>query len=374
MNKSECGTGSWIFVSNMYPSEQDPSYGAFIQRIRTNLASEGLKIAADVLICGRKSGLNKVKAYLFHHFYLAKLLACCKLSNWYINYASHHCIVPAIAALFFKKNVFVNIHGDDIVLKSTTWYRSIMALGQRQLLENARIIIVPSFYFKEIVTEIYPKIDSSRIIVSGSGGVDYDGLSGVTAGKLAFWNSSHETRIAKFGYVGRIDSDKGWDKLFEAFLNLPENLKEHAQLHFWGEGTERSLLIKRINTQGEGRVFYHGSVAASQLPAVHAHFDFKVVPSLRESLGLAAVEGLAAGQILICSAIRPFTDITKDGVSALHFIPGSAGDLGRVMAEALQAPDQVLEQLACVGQNIGRAFDQKLVAANLISTIDKANS
>jgi glycosyltransferase involved in cell wall biosynthesis len=94
------------------------------------------------------------------------------------------------------------------------------------------------------------------------------------------------------------------------------------------------------------------------------------VPSVRESLGLAALEGLGAGHVLICNAIRPFTDMTVDGVSALHVDQHSGRDLATVLADALQLPDDTLRALAGRGQEIARAFDRPAVAAKLAHHID----
>jgi hypothetical protein len=94
------------------------------------------------------------------------------------------------------------------------------------------------------------------------------------------------------------------------------------------------------------------------------------VPSTRESLGLAALEGLGAGHVLICNAIRPFTDMTVDGVSALHVDHDAGRDLATVLASALQLTDGALGALAKNGQEIARAFDRHAVAVKLAHQIE----
>ena len=354
----------------MYPSSEDVSYGAFIQRNHADLLSEGFEIAEHVLILGRKSGLRKLNAYLLHYFHLTKLLVSPNLRNWYVHYASHHCLIPAIGAWLFGKKVVVNIHGDDLALARSSWCRRTMSLGQELLLRHARLIIVPSPFFKDLTIQYYPQIAAHRVVVSPSGGVDYPALSASTAARPAFWESCIRTRTAEIGYIGRIDEDKGWETLFNSFIALPESIKGRARLHFWGEGKESDRLRERIAAEGEGRIHHHGAIPASELPAAHASFDFQVVPSQRESLGLAALEGLAAGHLLICSAIRPFTDITVHGINAMHFDTTRDRDLERVLAMVLQSSDQVLSELAKAGQVIGRTFDRRAVAAELTHNVD----
>jgi glycosyltransferase involved in cell wall biosynthesis len=245
-----------------------------------------------------------------------------------------------------------------------------MAFGQTLLLRSSRLIVVPSAFFKELLLQGLPDIDSERIVVSPSSGIDFHALRVATAGRPCYWDRPAAQRVAEIGYIGRIDADKGWEALFDAFITLPEAVRAGARLHFWGEGKDSERLRARIASEGEGRIVRHGAIPVSELPVAHARFDFQVVPSVRESLGLAALEGLGAGHVLICNAIRPFTDMTVDGVSALHVDHRSGRDLATVLAEALQLPDEALRTLAKNGQEIARAFDRPAVAAGLAHQID----
>jgi glycosyltransferase involved in cell wall biosynthesis len=358
----------------MFPSLADVSYGAFVQRNRADLLSAGYDISENVLVEGRKSGLRKLIAYILHYVRLIKLLGRSDIPCWYVHYASHHCVIPAIGGWLFGKKIVVNIHGDDLALAQTSWYRRAMSLGQELLLLQARLVIVPSSFFRDLTIQRFPRIDVTRIVISASGGVDYNSLSSATKRRPAYWESSHAARTAEIGYVGRIDQDKGWQTLFNAFIALPEAVQVRARLHFWGEGKDNARLRELIAARGKSRVEYHGAIAASDLQAAHARFDFHVVPSLRESLGLSALEGLAAGHVLICSAIRPFTDITEDCVSALHFNPTSEQCLLRALTMALRLPDHELSALGASGQAIGRAFDRSAVVSALAQQIDSCMS
>ncbi len=360
----------WAFISNMYPSNEDVSYGAFVQRSYDGLCAEGFRINEIIVIRGRLSGLSRVKAYAMHYARLTLLLFRPSIRHWYVHYASHHCLLPALAARLLGKLVVVNIHGDDLALARSTLYRRVMAIGQTPLLRSSRLIVVPSPYFKDLLLQRLPKIDAKRITVSPSSGIDFHALRSATASRSCYWDRNPARRIAEIGYIGRIDADKGWESLFDAFISLPDALRAGARLHFWGEGKDSKRLRERIAAQGNGSIVHHGAIPASELSLAHACFDFHVVPSVRESLGLSALEGLGAGHVLICNAIRPFTDITRDGVSALHANGAFGCDLGTMLAKALQMPDNELRALAAKGQEVAQAFDRRAVAANLAHYID----
>lgn len=370
MTSHNVRTRPWAFISNMYPSDEDVSYGAFVQRSNEDLLAEGFSIDEVIAIRGRLSGSRRLRAYALHYAHLARLLLRPDLQQWYVHYASHHCLLPALGARLLGKQVVVNIHGDDLALARASLYRRVMAFGQSLLLRSSRLIVVPSVFFKELLVQRLPDIDAERIVVSPSSGIDFQALSTATAGRPCYWDRPAGQRIAEIGYIGRIDADKGWEALFDAFIALPESVRARARLHFWGEGKDSERLRARIAVAGEGRIVHYGAIPVSELPVAHARFDFQVVPSVRESLGLAALEGLGAGHVLICNAIRPFTDMTVDGVSALHVDQQSRRDLTTVLAGALQLPDEALRTLAKRGQEVARAFDRTVVAANLAHQID----
>lgn len=370
MTSHNVRTCPWAFISNMYPSDEDVSYGAFVQRSHEDLRAEGFSIDEVAAIRGRLGGRRRLKAYASHYARLAQLLLRPSLRHWYVHYASHHCLLPALGARLLGKQVVVNIHGDDLALARASLYRRVMAFGQTLLLRSSRLLVVPSPFFKELLLQRLPHIDPERIVVSPSSGIDFHALSAATASRPCYWDCPPASRTAEIGYIGRIDADKGWESLFDAFVALPSAVRAGARLHFWGEGKDSGRLRERIAAEGEGRIVHHGAIPASELPVAHACFDFQVVPSLRESLGLAALEGLGARHVLICNAIRPFTDMTVDGVNALHVNHESGRNLATVLADALQLPDGALRALANSGQEIARAFDRPAVAARLAHQID----
>jgi glycosyltransferase involved in cell wall biosynthesis len=372
MTTSKIRSAPWAFISNMFPSTRDVSYGAFVQRSHDDLVSQGFNIREVIVIRGRATGRRRMAAYAMHYLRLAGLLLKPQIRHLYVHYASHHCLLPAIGARFFGKQVLVNVHGDDLALGNSSLYRRIMKVGQSSLLRSARMIAVPSTFFKELLLSRIPEIDPARVVVSPSSGIDFDSLSAATAARQCFWQQDAASRIAEIGYIGRIDPDKGWEQLLAAFESLPETQRARSRLHFWGDGMETPRLQALIADRPAGQVFHHGAIPARELPRAHARFDFHAVPSQRESLGLAAIEGLGAGHVLLCSAIRPFTDMTRDGVSALHVDRPTPEAISATLSRALTLPDETLATLAANGQAVARTFDRKTVASELAGHIDRS--
>lgn len=112
--------------------------------------------------------------------------------------------------------------------------------------------------------------------------------------------------------LGRLVRTKGLDVLIEAMKSVT------GKLIICGKGPDESRLQRAIAAAGVGeRVEMRGYVSEEEKQQLMASCRFFVIPSLHESLGLAAVELMAHGRPLVCS--------DADG------LPETVGDCGLVV-------------------------------------------
>lgn len=111
------------------------------------------------------------------------------------------------------------------------------------------------------------------------------------------------------GYVGRLDPEKGPDVLIDAWALARERLPG-ARLLMVGSGALEARL--RRTTRDWPEVAWVG-YRADTAPLV-ATMDLLVVPSRRESFGIAAAEGMAAGVPVIATGVGGLTEVVRDGV------------------------------------------------------------
>lgn len=359
----------WMFLSNMYPSSADPSYGAFVARSLEDLRAQDLDIRQVVVIHGRHAGWEKLRMYL--SYFRRLLVAGCfgGVDAVYTHYASHHCVPIALLKVVLRKRLVLHIHGDDLAVRAG-WSRTLNRTGQAWLVKHADLIVVPSQYFAELLQSIYPHVRPDRICVSPSSGVDVTAFARHDAvANPGHWQSTLSASQLNVGYVGRIDADKGWYLLTRAWEQLPDALRAKTHLHFWGGGQDLPLLQQQIERVGASNATYHGHVAPEEVPGAHRHFDFHVVPSFRESLGLSAVEGMAAGHLVLCSAIRPLTDFTIDGQHALHFQVGDELALRDALVRASCLSADELATISAAARHLSLTFNRPVIAARLATTI-----
>lgn len=359
----------WLFLSNMFPSAADPSYGAFVARSLEDLRAESLDIRRVVVIRGRQERWDKLRAYGRYFRELLTTGIFGGIDAIYAHYASHHNLPIALLATVFSKRLVLHIHGDDLAVRAG-WSRTLNRAGQGLLVRRAELIVVPSAYFADLLRSIYPDVDAAKVFISPSSGVDtaafgtHDAI--VDAGH---WFKAFAGPKVQVGYVGRIDADKGWELLTQAWSQLPDEQRARVHLNFWGGGQEVGKLQEQVTAIGDANATFHGQVDPGQIPDVHRRFDIHVVPSYRESLGLSAVEGMAAGHIVVCSDIRPFIDFTVDTEQVLQFRSGDAASLRDALSHALSMQPDELARMSASARRLALDFDRRTVSRQLSSSI-----
>ncbi|WP_026144869.1 glycosyltransferase [Pseudomonas asplenii] len=113
-----------------------------------------------------------------------------------------------------------------------------------------------------------------------------------------------------FGAVGRLVPDKGFACLLEAFSRLSVECPS-ARLWIIGEGLERTALEARVARLGlGGKVFLPGHI--DDAARFFRAFDWLVVPSRAEGLGLIVQEAVLAGVPVLLSDLDVFREQLGD--------------------------------------------------------------
>ncbi len=143
-----------------------------------------------------------------------------------------------------------------------------------------------------------------------------------------------------FAYVGRLVPEKGLLVLLEAAQILKAEC-DQFEILLIGDGPERAMLetsIERTGLSGFVRItgFLQGAAFAEVLGRVHV----VVMPSVwEETAGLAAIEQMMRGRLVIASKIGGLGEVVGD--AGLTCLPGNAGDLARCIREVLRDPSRV---------------------------------
>lgn len=136
--------------------------------------------------------------------------------------------------------------------------------------------------------------------------------------------------------VGAIEPRKNLDRLLDAYLGLPDDIRQQYQLLISGpRGWQSGNLIARFHSCGAD-VRYLGYVADEDLPGLLAGATVFAYPSLYEGFGFPLAEAMAAGVPCLTSNVSSLPEIA-DG-AALTVDPRSSVEIGQALQRLLTSP------------------------------------
>ena len=201
-----------LVIANLYPSKSDPSYGTFVKNFVDGLSDkQNVEIELCVIRGRAKNKLAKLLKYVIFLSTALYLLMFRKYDLVYNHIITHAAISLRIATFFRDIPLVFNIHGEDLLTKTRISQYGLKLVTP--LLYKAKLIVVPSNFFKKKTLEIFPCIDPKIIFVSASGGVS-----------KKFFHLNTDCKISRekivVGYVSRIDRGKGWNIFIDAIVGL----------------------------------------------------------------------------------------------------------------------------------------------------------
>jgi glycosyltransferase involved in cell wall biosynthesis len=137
--------------------------------------------------------------------------------------------------------------------------------------------------------------------------------------------------------AGRLEAQKGQDVLLEALGELRTKGLEFV-CALAGEGSQRSVLERRIETLGLGGVVrLLGQV--DEIGPLLAAADVVVLPSRWEGLPLVLLEAMARGRAIVATAVGGIPEAIEDDVHGRLVPPDDPAALARALASLHQRPD-----------------------------------
>ncbi|MGH9111911.1 MAG: glycosyltransferase family 4 protein [Acidimicrobiales bacterium] len=161
-------------------------------------------------------------------------------------------------------------------------------------------------------------------------GGEYDLLfNGIEVERFAKATPSPSTGPTIF-FVGRHEDRKGLAVLLDALRLLPPGVT------VWVGGTGPQSNALRAHYGGDPRIEWLGRLSEADVASHMRGADVFCAPSLHgESFGVVLLEAMAAGAVVVASALGGYRNVATDGVDALMTPPGDSDALGRALARVL---------------------------------------
>ena len=360
-----------LLVSNMYPSKEWPHYGIFVKNSYELLKESGCMI--DLVVMYKTKGkLNKLFAYIKMCGISLLKATFENYDSIYVHFVSHTTagvIVPYLCSRNTK--LVINVHGNDIVA-DTEVDKSYLRLS-KFFLKFADIVIAPSKYFKTILKKEY-NIPKEKIMIYPSGGVDVDKFE-----KIDKSSAKKKAKLDKnknyFGYVARLEKDKGYDTLLEAISILKEKKKlKDTKFLIVGSGEEEPIFnewVKKYKLQEY--IEKRPLVSQEELVAIFNGIEALIYPTRRksESLGLTGLEAMACECLVIGSNKYGPSDYLIDKENSLTFNPEDAGELVKKIEEFMKLTAKEKENLAKKARQKSEEYSFENTKDTLIKILKK---
>jgi phosphatidyl-myo-inositol alpha-mannosyltransferase len=173
----------------------------------------------------------------------------------------------------------------------------------------------------------------------------------------------------KILWVNRLDPQKGFRVMLDAFERLPPDLDD-VHLVVAGDGKD-SEALRSLPASFRPRVVHLGTVAHDRLGAYHAAADLFVSPAVgQESFGIVLVEAMAAGLPVVCTDIPGYREVVRDGSDGLLVPPNDATALADAIARVLGDPT-LASKLAVAGRTRAAEYSWESVLPRLEAVYDR---
>lgn len=345
-----------LMISNMYPSEDYPSYGVFVKNFESCLVKNNLKVD-KIILTKTDSKIIKILKYLKYYFEIIFRIVTKKYDIVYVHYISHNAIPLIIAKKIKKFNLWINVHGSDIMPYKPSQYK--LQKYVKNILPKANKVVVPSTYYKELIVKKF-LIEKNNIDVIASGGINNKIFKEINKELVYDYKIRKNIDTSKIiiGCISRLEPKKGWDVFLKAIAKLDKlNQLEDKLVVFVGNGSEYNkfkLLIKELKI--EKYILHFELMPQEELGLMYNAIDIFCFTSLQESLGLIPIECMACGTNIISSDIEATKEYMNHNINGLTFEAGNYEELASKLIQFFNMSENKKIEFSEEGKKIAMKY------------------
>lgn len=282
----------------------------------------------------------------------------------------------------FRSNAdIVHTHG---VTAITLGRLAAKVAGIKVIISHIHTIPV-NYTQKQFVVERYLSKISDAVICCSKAAVDYlVKKSNITADKLrVLYNGVDVERFKQeddkelkkdayiIGCVASLYEHKGHRFLIQAARYVVDQVEESVKFVLVGQGPLLAELKELSVVLGlEKEVVFH-DVESDIAQLVH-WFDMVVLPSsIREGLGLALIEGMAAGKPVVGSNLGGIPEVVDDGVNGYLVEPKDSKALADAIIKVIVDKDMAAEMGIKGRQKVEEKFSNKAMLMNVMNIYEE---
>jgi glycosyltransferase involved in cell wall biosynthesis len=160
-----------------------------------------------------------------------------------------------------------------------------------------------------------------------------------------------------FCYVGRLEKQKGVERIINAFNNLPaEFLDQVGDVHLVGDGSEVTY-FKEISKLTRINFVFHGFLPTYEVFKIYKASHFFLMPTTAsEGFPKVIAEAMNFGCVPIVSSISSIGQYVKNGENGFLIDPVTKDNVMNTITKALGLPQRKYEEFQIRNQEIVKKF------------------
>ena len=248
---------------------------------------------------------------------------------------------------FRQRNLAVSTWGSDVIFEPGEREPLKSILVKKFIFRQAAAVLATSHYQSRVTQKYCP---AYRRVITTPFGVDLElfrknGKKEETPGTITL------------GFVKRLEENYGPHILLEAFTMVARD-HENLRLFMIGEGSMKKTLMERAASWGvRDKVLFFGEIANHLIPSYVNQMDIFIMPALRETFGVAAVEAQAAEVPVIAANIEGVREVVLHGETGLLVDPLDPKTLAASIVELIRDPEK-RERMGAAGRKfVSRRYD-----------------
>lgn len=312
-------------LSNLYPSVAHPAFGTFVAARVDALRAAGAQVDV-VAVHDPAAGRRVLSKYASLSLRSAAYAIRRRVRGQQVDIVEAHIAFPTglvagpVAASLGAPLVLF-AHGADVL--EVPWRSRRHEALARRTYAAARLVIANSEFLAGRLRAAFPRI-AERITVMSPG---------IEFARFARRSDPPDQRAGLL-YVGRLVAPKGCAVLFHAIAALEPSSRPRP-LTVIGDGPERVALQALARDLGLEVQFRGEAGRDAVADAMRAAAVVAVPSTYQEPLGLVALEAMAAGAIVIASAVGGLAGIVENGVNGLAVPPDDVAALAAAIGRGL---------------------------------------